>query len=180
MYYIEHRFAKRDRPAVFALLDHEHLRTPRVMRAVLFLANGSLSLLKHNVDVCRRDLATILTNAEFIVGVADKPMPIRDMSLPFNHEGNLGKDLMSPIVTKEALGAAAVKTAPPSQYHQQLVRATFTLGNASYVVASRQRQPDKVRCYRLHGKSTRIVCLPLVFVLEQLAEHVEIEQAVNY
>ncbi len=180
MYYIEHRFARRDRPEVLLLIDQDHLRTPRILRSVLFLADGSLSLLEHNVEVCRKDLATILTNAEFIVGVTEKPMPIRDMSLPFTHEGNLGRDLMSSILVKEAKGPAPVRAPGYTEYHQHLAQATFRLGSANYIVATRQKRPDKVRCYRQQGESTRIAYLPLVFVLEQLAEHVEIDQAVSY
>ena len=179
MYYIEHRFASRDRAAIYEMLNQEHLTTPRVMRSVLFLADGSLSLLAHNIEVCRTDLATILMNAEFVVGVTEMPMPVRDMSLPFTDEGNLGREMLQPIRVKEAAGPAPGSSSRKAQYHQHLVNEKFVLGKTLYQVCATQRRADKVRCYRREGKSTRVAYLPLVFVLEQLAEHVDIEQVAN-
>ena len=180
MYYIEHRFAARDHLAALALLYQDHVRTPRVMRSVLFLADGSVSMLRHNITVCKTDLAAILTNAEYVVGISEMPMPIRDMSLPFTDEGNLGQELLSPLVIQEVKSPAPKRANSQARYHQNLVGEAFELGCIHYMVAAIQTRPDQVRCYRLEGKSNRAVQLPLVFVLEQLAEHVEIADAVNY
>ena len=63
------------------------------------------------------------------------------------------------------------------RYHQQLVNETFYLGDVRYVISSIQTHPNVVRCYRFHGLNSCIARLPLVFVLEQLAETVELEEA---
>jgi hypothetical protein len=179
MYYISQRFADRDQQCVFGLLDQNHLSTPRIMRSVLFLANGSLSLLKHNIEVCRTDLREILTNAEYVIGIAERPMPIRDMSLPFTDERNLAQEIPTIAVVKEAKRLAP-KRASRAKYHQHLVGESFHLGQVQYTVAASQTRPEQIKCYRLDGRRHRIAYLPLVFVLEQLAEHVELAEAVSY
>jgi len=177
MLYIEHRFAVEDQSQAIALLDQDHLRTARVLRSVLFLANGSLRLLEHNIDVCRNDLTAILTNAEYIVGAADKPVPIRDMSVPFTDERNLGADFRTLPAAAASRHRQPRKAPARKRYHQQIQRATFKLGFVRYVVAASQHHPDRVKCYRFAGTQNRVSYLPLVFVLEQLAEHVELQEA---
>ena len=57
----------------------------------------------------------------------------------------------------------------------QLKGHTFKLGRAVYVVAESQPYRDKVRCYRENDNVVSVVRLPLVFVLERLAEEVSLE-----
>jgi hypothetical protein len=56
--------------------------------------------------------------------------------------------------------------------HATLEGRAFTLGDAHYVIARDQPQARQVRCYRRVGERVTLVRLPLVFVLEQLADEV--------
>jgi len=73
-------------PTVYQTI--ECLGTLRVVRAVLFLSGGSITLLKHYVDAARADVRKVLTWAEYIVDVAPEPMFVRDMSRPFPAQDN--------------------------------------------------------------------------------------------
>jgi len=180
-HYIEQRFSQRDHERVFTLLDQEHLRTPRVIRSVLYLANGSVALLKHHIDVCRNDLAAILMHAEYVVGVSKEPLPVRDMSFPYGDERNVGDSLADHLhASSRPPPAPSGRRHSVRRYHQQLVNETFYLGDVRYVISSIQTHPNEVRCYRFHGLNSRIAQLPLVFVMEQLAETVELAEATAY
>jgi len=178
--YIEHRFAVEDQTRAIALLAQDHVQTARIMRSVLYLANGSLSLLEHNIGVCKTNLAEILLNAEYVVGISAEPLPMRDMSLPFTHDGNLGANFTAPGVAKKARRRRAHRAPSRAEHHHQLLHATFKLGFVRYVVAESQHHPDKVKCYRLEAGRMRALFLPLVFVLEQLAEPVEMIDSVSF
>ena len=52
----------------------------------------------------------------------------------------------------------------------------FRLGDVQYVVAHQQAHPTRVRCYREYGNVVTVVNLPLIFVLEQLADEVRLEE----
>ena len=56
--------------------------------------------------------------------------------------------------------------------HVTLEGRSFTLGDAHYVIARDQPHPRQVRCYRRVRERVMLVRLPLVFVLEQLADEV--------
>ena len=60
-------------------------------------------------------------------------------------------------------------------YHAALKGQTFKLGGITYLIGRTQAKPDLVRCYRAEAGESTIVELPLVFVLEQFAEEVELE-----
>jgi hypothetical protein len=86
--FVHHHFDRRVISSVYQLLDG--LTTPRVIRAVLYLSGGSIALLKHYVEAAKADVRQVITWAECVVDVAPEPMFVRDMSIPFTAEGNLG------------------------------------------------------------------------------------------
>jgi hypothetical protein len=178
--FIERRFAQSDAAEIFEILKSEVATTPRVMRAVLFLANGSLSLLKHYVVECGEDLGDVLMRAEYVVGVADEPMAIRDMSQPFGAEDNLGPRWTHAKISANSgaprHGARRSIKSDAFNYHGHLASRRFSLGAATYLIALTQPHPRYVRCYRKEGKVSRIVKLPMVFVLERFAEHIELNE----
>ena len=166
--FIEQRFARKDVQIVYGLLGNEEL-TPRVMRAVLYLSDGNLSLLKHYVTECTVHVGEILANAECTIGVVE---PLRDLSLPFDHERNLGEGRTDKQGQHRRKPQRATAKA---RYNQHLAGRRFRLGDAVYMIANRQAHPIYVRCYRTTGTVSSIVTLPLLFVLEQLAERIELD-----
>ena len=172
--FVERRFPSIHLVTIYELLSSNAVRTPRVMRSVLFLSNGSLSLLKHFVGRCSHDVAEVLMHAEYMVGIAEEPMAVRDMSLPFHHEANLGAHWENLADDNVAMRRPRrVRCREDANYHGQLVARRFVLGDATYLVAQSQPHRRLVRCYRKQGNVSRVVKLPLVFVLERLAEHIE-------
>jgi len=169
--FVEQRFAQKDVQVVFGLLENEEL-TPRVMRAGLYLSDGSLSLLKHYVTECTVHVGEILATAECMIGVVE---PIRDLSLPFNHERNLAEDQFETNPGPKNPSRKPQRASARSHYHTALAEHRFQLGDAIYLVSNRQAHPSYVRCYRMTGTVSRIVTLPLLFVLEQLAERIELD-----
>lgn len=177
--FVERRFADYHAAEILSILDNPVLATPRVMRAVLFLADGSMSLLKHYVAECEHHVNDVLMHAEYVVGVAREPMAVRDMSLPYSHEDNLGPSWMW---AKSLDGIDHPRRAPRRSlrdetlnHHAHLANQRFVLGQATYLVALTQPSARFVRCYRREGNVSQVVKLPLVFVLERLAaEHIEI------
>ena len=175
--YIHARFSPDDVPKVLEIL-HAYanvLSTPRVQRSVLFLADGSLTMLRHYTATAALDVREILTRAEYVVGVSQTPMPIRSMSQPFPAQQTLQTP---PPEVEEApegrMPALAAGRKPVSGLHQHLVGESFTLGNVDYDVMPGQEHPQCVRCRRRSGNVVSIVHLPLVFVMEQLSEHIEL------
>jgi hypothetical protein len=179
--FIEHRFDEDDIAIVLKWLDIPELTTPRVMRCVLYLSNGSLSLLRHYIDECVESVGPILLAAEYACGVSDQPMLLRDMSLPFPHRRNLGRycfgeepetpDRKPARSPERKADGAAVGNGGSAQY---LSGQRFYLGEVMYVVARRQPSGGFVRCYRVDGNSMTPVRLPLMFVLERFAETIEL------
>lgn len=88
--FVHSRFPRRDISRVFKALCDAKIETPRVVRAVLYLSDGSMSMLIHYINIAVADVRSLLTWAEYIVDVGPEPMWARDMSLPFDHEQNLG------------------------------------------------------------------------------------------
>lgn len=179
--FIQWRFASRDYRSVLKLLDDQPSITPRVLRAALYLSNGSLSLLRWNLAECAGDVRQLLLAAEYAVGVGPQPLHVRSMAAPFPSEENLGPDytrrrgattLRPPLAAPSVPARAAAKR--PS-FHLSLAHRRFKLGAVTYVVTGNQPDRKTVRCYRIEGTVTALVRLPLYFVLEQLAEHVELE-----
>ena len=194
--FIERHFDSRDIPAVYILLESEIIRTPRVMRSVLFLSNGSLSMLEHYMEVCRLDVREVITRAEYVLGVSQEPMLLRSMTEPFQEEhfsdpvfetGRFGSmTAMQPSAVGKAPAAVEESTAPvkagpkrvaarPGPHHRNIINCSFKLGEATYLIASSQPRPLQVNCHRKQSNVIGLVTLPLVFVLEQLAEAVEMD-----
>ncbi len=175
-WFIERHFHKNDLPAVFEVLEASVFRTPRVARAVLFLSNGSLILLRHYARACVLDFRSVLLHAEYVAGDVEMPMQVRDMSLPFWHERNLASG--DSVGRAEGSAAEATTTKRGGDrnacHHAYLVNRCFKLGKVHYLVGSRQPSSIRVRCYRKARTVVTVVELPLAFVLEQVAERIEI------
>ena len=178
--FVERRFPPQHAAEILEILSDELLTTSRLMRAVLYLADGSLSLLKHYVAECERNTGDVLMHAEYVVGVTEQPMPVRDMSLPFFHENTLGPCWMGATDLASSNGA---RHGPRRRlrdeemiHHEYLAGRRFHLGQATYLVAMAQPNANYVRCYREKEKVSRVVKLPLVFVLERFAEHIDIAE----
>ncbi len=60
--------------------------------------------------------------------------------------------------------------------HSTLTGRMFKLGRVIYLVGRHQPSAARVRCYREERNVVTIVNLPLVFVLEQLADEVRLEE----
>ncbi len=180
--FIERFFNQKEIQKVNQLLQTAEVSTPRVMRSVLYLSHGSLSLLKHFVSECALDMRNVVLQAEYVTNISKEPMFVRDMSLPFSDEYNLGEDCFSDyyrelritrLRTIRGPGRVEAKTQPA--HHAHLVKRKFQLGDAVYVVAKEQPHADCVRCHRTGNKVVTVARLPLTFVLEQVAEHIEAE-----
>ncbi len=179
--FIDRHFHQNDFAAVCAALQDEVFQTDRVLRAVLHLSNGSLMLLKHYAAACAVDVRDVLTRAEYVVGVSEMPMAVRDMSLPFDDPRNSGerpppRRSGRPNI-KELVMRIGPKVAPRSPrvpYHGYIVGWKFTLGRVVYTVASEQPRRDKVWCFRSDRDVTSLVALPLDFVIAHVAEKIEL------
>ena len=186
--FIEHKFDAEDVRAVYKQLDHPDLTTSRVIRSLLYLSNGSISLLKHYLEERLQQGVDIVLEAEYVSGVTDKPMRARDMSLPFEHPRNLGRCyLQQPRSIPTTAARSPHLALPPRsigrprrdvrqhhlhQHHPHLIGRKYYLGEAKYVVCRNQDRADVVHCYRVKGTTLRMVNLPLAFVLDHIAEEI--------
>ena len=167
---VEQRFDPAHRSKVWQVLQAPHMRTPRIMRSVLFLSNGSMSLFDYFADLAKSDVRYVVLQAEYETEVADHPMWLRDMNLPFNHDRNLGSGALKTIRARPPRAAAR-----SAGYHRHLVDRDFVLGEARYTVLPRQSQSNYVLCQRqVATQKPTQVRLPLTFVADVLAEHVEL------
>ena len=169
--FVEARFAPRDFAGVFKVLAAEAFSTPKVMRAALFLADGDLALLKHYARSCATDPADVLVRAEFVIGATDQPLCAADFSELFVPGQAPAADPEKPMPV------AASRKPEHAENHAHLRNKEFELGSATYVVAPDQPHAQYVHCYRKEGKNSRIVRLPYVFVMERLAERIELKSA---
>lgn len=159
--HIARSFNNDDQEKVGALLDG--ITTPRVQRCVLYLANGSLSMLKHYADAARDDIREIVLAAEYETELSETPIMQRDMSQPFDHPDNLG-----------GAGAPRKVSVPKRQvHHADLVGERFKLGEVRYVVIREQPSVSHVYLRRYEELNSKVVKLPLMFVMEQLAEVID-------
>jgi hypothetical protein len=173
--FVRQRFRADDYGQVRELLQSPAVSTPRVMRSVLFLSNGSLTMLRHHVRETEEDVRTTLVAAEYTTEVSETPIYLRDMSLPFTDVGNLGpKGCKANAHDDPQSNTPAIES--PTNYHHELSGSIFVLGSAQYSVSDRQSSKDLVTCERCTLQSTTVVRLPLMFVLEQLAETVDMTQ----
>lgn len=95
--FVHRHFDQRDILKVYRALDLAGITTPRVVRAVLYLAGGRIGMLNHYVECATRNVGELLVWAECETDVSPEPMWVRDMSLPFTHERNLGMEDTSAI-----------------------------------------------------------------------------------
>jgi len=86
--FVHTRFPRTDIVKVYSALADGGIRTPRVIRAVLFLSGGSMALLHHYIGCAITDVRRVLTWAEYVVDVSEEPMWVRDLSKPFTHARN--------------------------------------------------------------------------------------------
>ena len=176
--FIHQHFNPGDLCSVYEVLRSPPLCTPRVARAALYLSNGSLSLLRHYASRCADDVGSVLIDAEYLAGVSEMPMRIRDMSRPF---GNDQRELDSGAGITERLRLAtrrakARRSELVENNHRHLANRTFTLGKIEYFITTRQPSRTRVRCMRKEHNAISLVELPLMFVLDQLAERIEITE----
>ena len=169
--FVELRFDQYGTQDVLDLVVDSELCTPRVARSVLFLANGSNSMLRHFITRAKADVREILVEAEYVTEISEEPMWVRDMSLPFDHDDNLGKHLFPDL----QIGASGERRLPEAQEHRATLFASrsFALGEVTYTVLPRQLNVDVVLCRRQAEQETSIVQLPWTFVADQFAEYIE-------
>lgn len=172
--FVRLRFGNGNFQAVAELLERPAVSTPRVMRSVLFLSNGSLSMLKHYVIEAEKDVRMILVDAEYTSGISEEPLFLRDMCAPFPDERNLGAKSCGKHVVDRNRSSAEANSHQTNSHHQSIRGSVFYLGDAQYSILDKQSTRAYVSCQRRTARSTNTVRLPLIFVLEQLAESVEI------
>lgn len=180
--FIDQRFDGDDVGVVREWVNIAELTTPRVIRSVLYLSNGSLSLLRHYIGECIESVASILVEAEYTLDVSEQPLLARDMSLPFQHRRNLGRYCFgeNPEPTVQItrrpprLGSNTGSVGNERRKGHYLSGQRFHLGEVMYVIARHQPSADLICCYRVDGASMTPVKLPLMFVLERFAENIEL------
>lgn len=173
--FIRTRFRGEDEATVHQLLDNDAVSTPRVQRSVLYLSGGSLSMLKHYVNVASTDVREVILRAEYVLDVAEHPMPVRNMAEPFEESAAP----MPPPRRRRPHPAPGKRDPGSPRFTPQLAHRRFSLGKVSYVVSARQFSDLNVRCYRHCGHTVSIVSLPLVFVMERLSERIELQEFDN-
>lgn len=176
VHFIERNFHAGDVPRVFDLLKifADELSTPRVQRSVLFLAGGSLAMLNHYVAIALVDVRKVIVQAEYVTDVSSKPMLVRSMSEPFNEHNAVAQPAAPLAVSAPRTGNGHELPARTSSLHSRLIGGRFVLGGAEYLVRRDQRHAFSVRCTRRCDGAVSIVHLPLIFVAEQLSEHIEL------
>jgi hypothetical protein len=182
--FIHERFPPAEVQSALDLIKDPATSTPRVQRAMLFLANGSLSMLRHYVEFAKTDVREVLIRAEFLTdGSTKHSMRVRNMAEPFCPRQSLVARDVAAVRT-----ANATRPMPPrrvrqriqqGRFHGALSNQSFQLGDALYVVSPEQQDPHLVRCYRQVGNIVSIVNLPVVFVLELLSEHVDMHDVAD-
>jgi len=169
--FVELRFGQSGTQEILNLVVDGELCTPRVARSVLFLANGSMSMLRHLITRAEEDVREILVEAEYVTEISEEPMWLRDMSLPFDHDNNLGEHLFLDL----QIGGSVERRLPEAQEQRTTLFASrsFALGEVIYTVLPRQLHVDVVLCRRHAARETSIVQLPWTFVADQFAEYIE-------
>lgn len=171
--FVRLRFGAEQYQQVIDILRSPALSTPRVMRSVLYLSNGSLSMLKHYRAEAEKDVRMILVEAEYITNVSADPLFIRDMSTPFSDERNLGPKQCPAHNADAAAASDARVNHRQASHHKNIWGETFYLGEVKYTIMDYQTSRSYVYCQRQTSHDVRVKRLPLMFVLEQLAERFE-------
>jgi hypothetical protein len=170
--FVEQRFDIKHADRIFAALKSKELSTPRVMRSILFLANGSMTLFEYFVKMALADVRDLLLQAEYETEVTEQPMLLRNMSLPFTDEENLGAGCLKTAKAKPLKPLRAPRRI--TCHHPQLANRHFVLGETFYTVMANQPEQHHVFCSRQTSSSSTIVRLPLEFVADQLAEKIDL------
>jgi len=179
--FIDGRFPQRDRDSLLSMLDEQPSLSPRILRSVLYLSDGSISLFRHYLHEAETNVRDVIVAAEYVSGIGDKPLHVRDMGEPFHSDKNLGnayattgrRQCHPPPHRHWRAGRCDSKSA--TSHHPALVNLRFQLGRITYVIMADQPYRRSVRCFRIDATVTTIVRLPLEFVLEQVAEHIELK-----
>ena len=170
--FVESRFAAKEFASVFKVLAQDVFSSRKLMRAALFLADGDLALLKHYAKTGAVNPADVLVRAEFVIQATKEPLCAEDFSELFR-PGALpqrrGPVRSNPLPTTKRVSTQG------RDYHLHLKGREFALGNAEYVVADEQPTEQYVNCHRTEGANTRLVRLPYVFVMDRLAERIELK-----
>jgi hypothetical protein len=186
--FVEARFVPREYAGVFKVLAVDAFSSPRVMRGALFLADGDIALLKHYAKTCATDPGNMLVRAEFVLGATEDPLCAEDFSelylpghaparrghLALDHDLPVGVPLLTEPQLTKTLPKRANRRVPQSDHHSHLRDREFVLGNVVYVVAAHQPHAQYVQCSRKEGENSRMVRLPYVFVMDRLAERIEL------
>jgi hypothetical protein len=170
--FVRERFQPEAFDEAISVLHRDALSRPRVQRAVLYLSGGSLAMLEHYAALALRDLDQLLERAEYVLDVAEAPLRIRDfVKSPGDRTGSTAS-------WRERAGPARAPGAPAARRFQihadQLKGASFYLGMARYVVIG---QPDEhllLPCVRRSDNVMSLMHLPLMFVMEQICEHIDL------
>ena len=59
-------------------------RSPRIVRAILYLGSGDVDALDEAIDLARIDYRDLLLQAEYTTGADGEPTHVRDLSQPFD------------------------------------------------------------------------------------------------
>ncbi len=172
--FVRLRFGSANYEHVKKLLSQPAVSTPRVMRSVLFLSDGSMSMLKHYISEAEKDVRLVLVDAEYASGISEEPLYLRDMCAPFSDEKNLGAKSCGRHTTNQKRFDTQASAHQKGTHHKNISGSVFYLGEAQYSIVENQSTRAYVNCKRRTAQSTTVVRLPLIFVLEQLAESVEI------
>ena len=175
--FVEARFVSRDFAEVFKTLTVDAFSAPRVMRAALFLADGNLQLLKHYAKTCATNPSDVLVRAEFVIGATRDPLCAADFSELYRpgHVAGPGRAAAKPAQRARLKPGVSEPRSTREQHHPHLRDKEFALGSATYVVARQQPNGHYVYCHRNEGESSRLVRLPYVFVMDRLAERIELK-----
>jgi hypothetical protein len=173
--FVRLRFRDEQYQQVMEVLQCPALSTPRVMRSVLFLSNGSLSMLRHYRAKAEQDVRTILVEAEYITDLSQDPLFVRDMSAPFSDDRNLGPKQCAQRTADSNPSADSSGRRVNSSHHRNICGRAFYLGEVQYTIMEHQTSSAYVYCQRRTSQGVRVARLPLIFVLEQLAEYIEIK-----
>lgn len=186
--FIHDRFEAAVHPSVLDLLAAPVLGTPRVQRAVLYLSDGSLSMLKHYAECARHDVSQVLERAEYVLGIPELALRIRDCRAPMSSTYPPQDRPAEPSPEVSDRAATGRRGTDPTRCNrhqpgrprinlEDLRGARFRLGDAHYVVLDEPGPRLLVRCARRCDNVISIMRLPVIFVVEQLSEHIDLTDA---
>lgn len=157
-------------------LGCDALSTPHVQRAVLYLSGGSLAMLRHYAALARQDLAGLIERAEYVLEAAPAPLEVREFVEPLQPQ-----DARAASQDPAPRGRAGPMRAPRNRKQirfrlsaEQVKGERFYLGTARYLVIGEPDENLLVPCVRRSGNVISLMHLPLLFVAEQICEHIDL------